>query len=133
MNMKKFVLRYGVFAVLAIMLTGIAWMAESYTIRVKQSVTLFVTGACCKAYVSGTDGFTCHPGDTFTIHQTPFGDLAFIIDSVCQEPSSAVFSLHPQDSIRFSQAMNGNSYASGFIFTGREKMGELILNKLKAN
>ena len=51
--MQRFIIRYGVFTILLLMLVGIYLIASRYHIRSKQPVTLVVQGdGLCKAYTA---------------------------------------------------------------------------------
>lgn len=129
--MKKFIIRYGVFMVFAAMLAGIIWVAKSYVIHVKQPVTLFITDSSCKAYLAPTDNFHPKKGDILTIHQTPYGDFSLVVDSIYVEPASIVLFFQDSDRHMLASSMSGNTIASGYLFTGKEKMGKLIWRKLR--
>lgn len=129
--MKNYVLRYGVFTVLAVMLAGLAWMGCRYTIRTKQVVTVLAYGDCCVAYIGRTARLSFHRGDTLTVSQTPYGDFSFVITGQRLEPASVVFSLSPCDSLSLRHSLAGNTIATGYVFTGRESLGRLIVRKMK--
>lgn len=129
--MKKFIVHYGVFTILLIMAVGMVWIARNYSVRSKQAVTLFVDGGVCRAYVAGSVAVAPRGGDTIKVSQTQFGDFAFTVDSVRREPASMVLFLQPVDSSRFVVALNGNTYASGFVFNGSETIGRLLEKKLR--
>lgn len=154
--MTRFIIRYGVFTVLALMLAGIVWMANTYSINQKQSITLFVAGdSLALGYTASTLPFEMAGGDTLAVNQTPYGNFQFIIEGLRREPSSIVFYLRPlplprdshsfagdsfvpaKDTIAPTQNLetmfSGNTMASGYINTGKEKIGKLILQKLFAH
>lgn len=154
--MTRFIIRYGVFTVLALMLAGIVWMANTYSINQKQSITLFVAGdSLALGYTAPTLPFEMAGGDTLAVNQTPYGNFQFIIEGLRREPSSIVFYLRPlplpwdshsfagdsivpaKDTIAPAQNLetifSGNTMASGYINTGKEKIGKLILQKLFAH
>lgn len=128
--MKRFLIRYGVFSILAIMFTGIAVIACHYEVRTKYPATLFVMpSGNCRAYVACPAAHLTPLGDTLTIHQTAFGNFTLVIDSLRQEPATTRLFLHPVHPDGFIQSMNGNTFATGYVFVGKERIGDLIRRK----
>lgn len=127
--MKRFLIRYGVFSLLAIMLAGISWMAGHYEIRTKYPVTLVADDAAYRAYIGTPPDYLPAVGDTLRICQTAGGDLAFTVAAVGREHLSVRLTLHPADRSA-ADRLNGNTCTTGFIFTGREKLFGLIRRKI---
>lgn len=137
--MRRFIIKYGVFTVLAVMLIGIAWMANTYHINQKQEITIIRLGdygdkstALYKAYTAFNPSLSFSKDDTLRVSQTPYGDLPFIIIGAQREPSSLVLYLIPPSVGNSDFTLGGNTMTTGFLTTGKEKIGKLILQKLLA-
>lgn len=129
--MQRFIIRYGVFTILLLMLVGIYFFASHCSIRSKLPVTLVVKdNDCCKAYVSPTKKLCYTIGDTIVINQTPCGDLSFVIVAKVNEPLSEVLLLQPIDKVNFHVNTQGNTLLSGYLFNGEDRLLQLILHKV---
>lgn len=128
--MKHFLIRYGVFCILALMLSGIGWMATHYTVRVKLPVTLCGTKNGCTAWIPLTDTGSYSPGDSLHIVQTSVGNLSFRIDSIWQEGNYRVYCLQAPSAAPPSPK-DGHTMLTGYVIAGRESMGTLILRKFQ--
>lgn len=129
--MIKMILRYGVFVILFLMMTGLTWLANNYEIRTKFPISLVISGQCYKTYMGHIPDLFFQKNDTVIISQTPYGDLPFMIDTIYNEPASTVFLLHPLDEKKFLDATKGNTYMKGYIFTGKERLRDMILRKIQ--
>lgn len=129
-RMKRFLIRYGVFSILIIMVTGVTLIAARYKVRVKEPATLFATGGNAKIYTAYASTLPLGVDDTLTICQTAYGDLKFVVDSIFLESASFVFCVHPVNAEEFTLRMGDNTYATGFLFTGKERMLDLIRKKV---
>lgn len=133
MNMHKIILRYGVFVLLLLMVTGILFFLERFEIREKSTVQIFVVSEhLCRCYteLDGTSHF--QKGDTLEIEQTITGNQKFILDSTSTEPRHRVWmlrSLNPETDMKV--LLRGNSYTQGFIFKKKTKLRKLVLRKLQ--
>lgn len=127
--MRRFLIRYGVFSILAVMVAGLALIAARYKVRVKEPVTFFATSGGGKVYTAYASAFF-EAGDTLTMCQTAYGDLRFVVDSILREPAAFVFCVRPVNAEDFARRMAGNTYATGFLFTGKERMLDLIRKKV---
>lgn len=125
-------MRYGVFSILLALLAGILLLAPRYGLSTKQPVTLVVDAdGGLRAYVPRAAGYAPGPGTRIVVRQTPAGDLALRVDSTALEPAATLLYLAvPGDSDALGMT-GGNSCLQGFVVTGREKMSELILKKVR--
>ena len=121
---NKFIVKYGVFSILFIMLIGMAWIAEYYEIQVKQPIHLVVSGNRCKVYI-------LHQNDIISVSQTLYGNLHFIVDSIYKEATFSVFLVHPQEENNFQERIQGDTYIEGYVSLGREKVREMLLRKVQ--
>ncbi|MBO5181392.1 MAG: hypothetical protein J6B92_05840 [Paraprevotella sp.] len=128
--MRRFLIRYGVFSILAVMVAGLALIAARYKVRVKEPVTFFATSEGGKVYTAYASAFSFEAGDTLTVCQTAYGDLRLVVDSILQEPAAFVFCVRPVNAEDFARRMAGNTYATGFLFTGKERMLDLMRKKV---
>lgn len=133
MNMHKIILRYGVFVLLFIMVTGIVFFLERFEIREKSTVQIFVVSEhLCRCYteLEGTSHF--QEGDTLEIEQTITGNQKFVLDSTSIEPQYRVWLLRsPNPETNMKELFQGNSYTQGFIFKKKIKLRKLVLRKLQ--
>ena len=128
--MKHFLIRYGVFSILAIMLIGIAVIASRYEVRTKHPATLItMPDGNCRAYVACPYGQLSALGDSFTISQTQYGDISLAVDSFRQEPGMTLLFAHPTNELQLKQSMGGNTFASGYVFVGKERLADIISRK----
>ncbi len=129
--MKNLLLRYGVFAILVLMLVGILFILNRFDMRTKQAVNLVVGEGPCRVYTTPTAAFRPQPGDTLRVGQTAHGDLPpLVVDSVRREPSSLVLYVYcPEGFARLQSTLGGDTYATGYIFVGREKLRDKVLRR----
>ena len=127
--MRRFLIRYGVFSILAVMVAGLALIAARYKVRVKEPVTFFATSGGGKVYTAYASAFF-EAGDTLTMCQTAYGDLRLVVDSILREPAAFVFCVRPVNAEELARRMAGNTYATGFLFTGKERILDLMRKKV---
>lgn len=129
--MQRFIIRYGVFTILLLMLVGIYFIASRYHIRSKQSVTIVVQAdGLCKAYIAPSTNSSLAMGDTFVVSQTACGDLPFVLKSKMREPQYEVLALRPVNPTQFIASTRGNTLLNGYVFDGEESMIHLIWQKV---
>ena len=131
-HMKKNILRYLIFVILIIMSLGLLVILDGFEIRSKTSINLFVLNdSTCKSYMAYSTDYYPQKGDTIEICQTIGGDISFVIKDKRHEPANLVFLLESTDkNINMPDKLSKNSFTSGFIFTDKIKLRELILKKL---
>ena len=127
---NKFIVKYGVFSILSIMVIGMAWIAEYYEIQVKQPIHLVVLDDRCKVYVNRKSNLILHQNDIISVSQTLYGNLHFIVDSIYNEVTFTVFLVHPQEENNFRERTQGDTYIEGYVSLGREKVREMLLRKV---
>lgn len=130
---NKILLRYGVPAILLLMAAGVAVMLESIEIRTKSPVTLVVRGNdACTAYIAAPpQDFAFGCGDTLTVEQTPGGTVRFVVNGLRQEPAATVAELGTADRrIPLIQTFGGNTCTTGYIFTGKVKLRQLVVRQI---
>ena len=129
--MQRFIIRYGVFTILLLMLVGIYLIASRYHIRSKQPVTLVVQAdGLCKAYTALGTNSLLTMGDTLVVSQMPCGDWPFVLKSKVREPQSEVLMLQPVNPAQFMVNTQGNTLLNGYVFDGEESMLRLIWQKV---
>ncbi len=130
--MSKILFRYGVFAILALMFTGVLFLLNRFDVRTKLTVDVVMDSAACRAYVARGGTFAPRAGDTLRVGQTAHGDLPpLVVDSVRVEPSSLVLFMRcPDGQDRLRTVMGGDTYASGYIFVGRERLRDKVLQRM---
>lgn len=128
--MKHFLLRYGVFAILFLLFCGTLYIMNRLQLRTKQPVSIVCLNGECRAYVTASSWLP-HPADTLRVVQTPHGELCFTIDSVTHEPSSTVLHLRPASGMPSLQArLQGDTFFSGFVFVGHERLRDVVMAKM---
>ena len=106
--MQRFIIRYGVFTILLLMLVGIYLIASRYHIRSKQPVTLVVQAdGLCKAYTASGTNSLLTMGDTLVVSQ-----------------------LQPVNPAQFMANTQGNTLLNGYVFDGEESMLRLIWQRV---
>lgn len=112
---------------------GLLLILDRFEIRLKASVNLIVTDErTCIAYVANNKEFNPCVEDSIAIRQTIGGDVFFIVKGVKKEPSYVVLQLCPIDEQQsILQEFGKNTFSQGYIFTGKTKLRELVLEKIK--
>lgn len=128
--MKRFILRYGTFVLITLLLVGLSCLLHYVHIPMKQRIVLVHTPQMCKAYLPRSANKPTLRIDTLTVYQTAHGSFSFTIDSVIAEPMAMVLQLTPCDKSRFEQGRFGNTLLEGYIFVGQESLYAMLLRKL---
>ena len=128
---NKFIVKYGVFSIVFILVIGVAWIAEYYEIQVKQPIHLVVSEDRCKVYINRQSNLILHQNDIISVCQTLYGNLHFIVDSTYNEATFSVFLVHPQEGNNFQDRTQGDTYIEGYVSLGREKVREMLLRKVQ--
>lgn len=128
---NKFIVKYGVFSIFFIMVIGIVWIAEYYEIQVKLPIHLFVSEDGCKVYINRQSTLLRHKNDTLSVNQTLYGNFHLIVDSTYNEATFSVLLVHPQEKNDFRERTQGDTYISGYVSLGREKVREMLLRKVQ--
>lgn len=132
--MRHVILKYGVFAILAIMSAGLLVILNRFEIRTKASVTLFRdSDKSCIAYMNNSENAKINIGDTITITQTIANEeLRLVVTSIKKEPANLVLELYDTDHKKsIVQKFRGNTFSSGFVFTGKIRLMDLVIKQLR--
>ncbi len=129
--MKRFVMRYGVFAIISCMLVAIVYVACNFEIREKVRVSLCETGSSYSAYVPLPTLYAPQIGTSVTIVQTLHGNLHFVLHDIHRESSHLVLIMKPISSSRVTSMLNGDTYAEGYVYTGKKRLIDVILEKIR--
>lgn len=127
--MKRFIIRYGVFVVLAIMFVGILFITLGLELQDKRAVSVFAFKNECRVYVGG--GLHLY-GDTLRLEQTRVGELVFTIDSVKSEKSGVVIFvsyIYGGDSLM--ARLGGDTYSPGYVVAGQKRLLEMLIQQMK--
>lgn len=129
--MKQFILHYGVFAILLIMAVGLFLILNTFSIRQKTSVQIFITSTTtARAYIPPTPSMPIPiSGDILHIVQTSGGDITFTVDTIRIEHNNIVLSLRTTSPINLTQQLGCNTYTQGYIYTKHIPLLQLIFKK----
>ncbi len=129
--MNRFVLRYGVFFILALMAGGICWILSGFSLRTKIPVSLYVENEIhCKLYVPREMDARWTTGDSVNVIQTLGGNLSFVVVDTLREPAHDVLIVRAVDaSGSVSCALGGNTISDGFIYSGQRKFASLLFKR----
>lgn len=128
---SKLVFRYGIFFIFFVMLIGIVWIAEYYEVQVKQPVHIVVSEDMYKVYISKQSSPLMQKNDIILISQTSYGDFYLIVDSMYNEATFSVLLVSSQEKNDFQEKIQGDTYISGYLSLGREKVREMLLRKVQ--
>lgn len=131
--MNKTILKYGVFVILFVMSLGLLIIINHFEVYSKAPVNLIVPEeGICMAYITYNNDIDLNIGDTIEITQTLGGNICFIVQSVNKEPSNLRVNLYPVDEkMKIQEKLGGNTFSSGYIFTGKSKLRQLITRQFK--
>ena len=128
----RFLLHYGISAVLMIMLVAIIYMLHVIHINNKVAIDVHKeeTGVC-RAYIPHSAYKSYSVGDTLRVHTYEGDVFHFRIINMEAETINQVYSLTPTttDTLSLNTLFNGNSKTTVHIITGRNKLWNLIFNK----
>ncbi len=128
--MKKLVIRYGVFAILAIMFAGIAFITDGLELQDKKAVSIVVGKSGCRIYMDRDGSALPSPGDTLYIVQTRHGDMKFVADTAWAESASAVVRSRIPAPHRVRERMRGDTYSPGYILAGKKKLRHMVMRRI---
>jgi hypothetical protein len=131
--MNRTILKYGVFVILFVMSLGLLIILNRFEVYSKAPVNLIVQeGEICIVYITYNNDLNLNIGDTIEITQTLGGNIYFILQSINKEPYNLRIGLYPVDKkMKIQEKLGGNTFSSGYIFTGRLKLRELIIRQFK--
>lgn len=125
-QLRHLVIRYGVFVLLILMSIGILFFICSFELRIKSPIHLFYDSHdhFWHGYIEHQKDFGIQPQDTLVVIQTSRGDISYIVENITLEPMMIHLRLSPAKRYLFP-----DTYIEGFIYVGKEKMRDKILNK----
>lgn len=131
--MKKYLLRFGIPTILAVMFAGTLYILNSFELRTKAMATLVLSDeGGMKVYVPRKESVGLQAGDTVGIDQTMAGCLVVVIDSVREETENSVLYVHLSDSDGRSlrNRLDGNSLSGGYIYARSVKLRDLFFKRM---
>lgn len=127
--MKKYMLRFGIPTILAVMFAGTLYILNSFELRTKAMATLVLSdGGGMKVYVSRGESTGLQAGDTVGIDRTVAGSLSVVIDSVREEPVNTVLYVRPSGG--GGNGLEGNSLSAGYIYAHTVKLRDLFFKRI---
>lgn len=116
---RHFILRYGVFAILGLMCSGILFFVCSFELRVKTPIHLFYDSHkhYWHGYLAEQENISFQLQDTLLIVQTSMGNIPCIVENVLLEPGMLHFALRP-----IKKDTLPNTYLEGFVYVGKDKI-----------
>lgn len=127
-----FLLRYGISAVLVVMMISIGFILKTIEIQNKTAVDVLWSSGTQKytAFVDKNSQFHPEPGQQIEVDTSDKVKLYFKIETVKEEPSFFVLSILSQtDASVLTSVFAGNTKLSGYIFTNNIQLWDLIFNK----
>lgn len=124
-NLRYCIFRYGVFAMLVLMCSGILFLVFTFEISIKIPIQLFYDNHehYWHGYIVNKEHVELHANDTILAVQTAMGDVPYIIKHIELESEVLHTILIPIKKETFS-----NTYSEGFIYMGKVKLKDKILN-----
>lgn len=124
MSIQRLVLRYGVFVLLVLLSAGILYFVCRFEIRTKCAIHLFHDShdRYWYGYISGPADFPYEHGDTLSVDMTQEGNICFIVDSLIPETGMLRIKL-----IQITPTHLMNTYNEGFVFAGKSKIKDRLL------
>lgn len=129
--MKIIFYRFLIYLSLILQICGFFFITDRITMQSKIPISIIIQERNCQAYVNNKDKlFHAGKNDTIII-QTHLGNALFYVDSLKQEPSHMVLHIHYiEGHSTLIGLCKGDTYISGFIFTGKKKLRDLIVEKV---
>ena len=130
--MKHTVLKYGIFIILIMMSIGLLIILNNLEIRTKQSVNIIqIRSDTFRIYIQRAQSYEVKKGDTVNVEQTISGRVSFIVERVAKEPSYFDIMVLSNKKNSRKQLFGGNTFSSGYIFTGKIKLWQLVIQKIQ--
>ena len=125
-QIRHLILRYGVFALLGLMSSGILFFVCSFELRVKAPIHLFYDSNkhYWHGYLAEHKNAAFQPLDTLRIIQTSMGDFQCIVENIASEPGMLHIALRP-----IRKEVFPNTYCEGFVYVGKEEIKDKILSQ----
>ncbi len=128
--MKKLVIRYGVFVILAIMFAGIVFITDGLELQDKKAVSIVVGKSSCRIYMDRDGSALPSPGDTLYIVQTRHGNMKFVADTAWTESTNAVVRSRIPAPHCVRERMHGDTYSPGYILAGKKKLRDMVMRRI---
>ncbi len=128
--MKKLVIRYGVFVILAIMFAGIVFITDGLELQDKKAVNIVAGKSSCRIYMDWDGSALPAHGDTLYIVQTRHGDMKFVADTAWVESTNAVVRSHIPAPHCVKERMQGDTYSPGYILAGKKKLRDMVMRRI---
>jgi len=118
-HIRHLIIRYGVFVLLVMMITGILFFVCNFELRNKTSIHLFYDcrERCWHGYIAEQKNVAFQGKDTLSVIQTSIGDILYIVERIEVEPGMVHLILR-----RVEPAQLPNTYYDGFVYLGKEKI-----------
>lgn len=136
MKKKKYIysffLHYGISAVLIFMFCMVVIMLNKIEISNKANADVFIESIpVCKAYVSKNNKLDLHRGNSINIDIADGKTLSFTIQDITEEQDFYVIRIIFGDNIDdLIKAFSGNSKLSGYVYTNKIKLWNLIFSRI---
>lgn len=123
---QRLVIRYGVFILLVLMSMGMLYFICSFELRTRSSIRLFHDrhDDSWYGYVPKPESMPYRPGDTLAVEQTPVGKMSFVAEDIVAEEGMLRMELR-----LVGECPPGDTYIEGFIYVGKEKIKDKIMNR----
>ena len=116
-------LRYAVFGILLVMVTGVLLILYNFKVSMKTSASVFVrSDSTCVVYV--TDNGMFLPMPKVWVEQTECGTVCVKKDSMRYEPGRIV--IYGREVPEYKLKPKGYTYSEGYILTGRRYLWDMI-------
>ena len=129
--MKNLLLRYGVFAILVLMLVGILFILNRFDMRTKQAVNLVVGRGRAACTPPRPQPFVRSPAirSASDRQRTATCPRWLSTPSVASRRPLCFMCIVPKGSPGLQSTLGGDTYATGYIFVGREKLRDKVLRR----
>lgn len=132
-TIHAFLLHYGMSTVLLLMLVAILVMLNRVNINQKVTADILEEGkGIYKAYVVKNNYLTLEK-NTLNIDAISGETLAFSIQTVKEEPDYYVIKIVPKEEHVVKRAFQGNTKLTGFLYTHKVKLWNLVFSKIYSN
>ena len=127
MQIRHFVLRYGVFVLLFFMSLGLLHFVCNFELHVKTPIHLFYNSndGSWYGYISNQEAVEFKPNDTLMILQSSMGNWPCCIENINKESGLLRIKLTPTDKDKAFV----NTYSEGFIYNKKKKMKDRIFHR----
>ncbi len=128
-----FFLHYGISTVLLLMLVAIIVMLNTVNINQKVTADILEEEGKYRAYVVKNVYLALDTGNSLSIDAMDGEKMKFTILSVTEEPDYYVIHMVPEARHIVKKAFNGNTKLSGYVYTHKIKLWQLVFSKIPLN